>query len=106
MFYAGRRNCGHAVLQMKDGVIAGADALGGIFDGEYEHRDDGTIEIRVSLKLPPGSRIVTEADRRHMPVTEEIVMNVPRDCVDGIPIGAKTSTGPVNVLFKRLRGSL
>lgn len=40
---------GHTVFTMKDGVIAGADAVGGLLDGIYEKAEDGDVDISVAL---------------------------------------------------------
>lgn len=102
MYFTGATGSGHAVFIMKDGVIAGADAVGGVLDGNYKESGDG-IEVAVSLTVPPGASLVTGAVAGQEPMTQEIKATLPANFADGNAVPVKTPTGPVNVIFKRLR---
>lgn len=107
MYYTGTAGSGHAVLAMKDGVIAGADAVGGLLDGTYEAAGDGNIDVSVTLKSPPGTWLVTgKLVEKEDGLMQKITATLPRNFGRGNSIGICTPTGPVNVIFKRLRDAL
>jgi len=103
MYYTGTAGSGFAVFIMKDGVIAGADPLGGVLDGSYEEAADGNIEIAVSLAVPSGTSLVTGTVVGQEPMAQEIKGTFPANFADGNALPVRTPTGPVNVIFKRLR---
>lgn len=103
MYFTGTAGAGHAVLVLKDGVIAGADTVGGVLDGTYQDTGDGNLDIAVTMIVPPGARLVTGAVAEREPLTQQITAILPTDLGNGRPIGLTMPTGPVNVIFKRLR---
>ena len=106
MYFTGVAGSGHAVFVMKDGIIAGADAIGGLLDGSYTHVGEGNLEISVALKVPAGTSLVTGAVAERAPLTQQITTILPTNLGNGVPIGVQTPTGPVNVIFRRLRDIL
>ena len=107
MYYTGAAGSGHAVLTMKDGVIAGADAVGGLLDGTYEAAGDGKVDISVTLKSLPGTWLVTgKIVEKKDDLMQKIIATLPRNFGRGNAIGIRTPTGPVNVIFKKLRDAL
>lgn len=103
MYYTGQAGSGHAVFVMMNGVIAGADPMGGLLDGSYREVDDGGIEVAVSLTTPPSVTLVTGAVGRNEPMTQQINGTFPANFAEGITLPVQTPTGPVNVIFKLLR---
>lgn len=59
MYYTGVSGFGHAVFVLKDGVVSGADATGGVLDGRYTVDEAGTVNIEVDLTVPAGVTLVT-----------------------------------------------
>lgn len=102
MYFTGRRGSGHAVFAMKDGVISGADAVGGVLDGTYTD-EGGDVDVSVKLKVPPGTLLVTGDLVGRDSLVQEINTKLPSNFCEGRPIGVKTPTGPINVIFRRLR---
>jgi hypothetical protein len=52
VYYTGKAGSGFAIVVFKDGIIAGADASGGLYDGTYtisedKHILEGTITMTV-----------------------------------------------------------
>ena len=47
MYFTGHIESGHGLLMLKTGIIAGADAAGGIYDGSYTQDSKGTLNIHV-----------------------------------------------------------
>ena len=45
MYFTGTAGVGHGVFVLKDGVVAGADAIGGVLDGTYQDTGDGNLDI-------------------------------------------------------------
>ena len=103
MYFTGTASVGHGVFVLKDGVIAGADAIGGVLDGTYEDADDGKLTVSITMTFPPGSRLVTGAVTDRQSSTQQISATLPVDLGNGRPIALTLPTGPVNVVFKRLR---
>jgi hypothetical protein len=103
MYFTGAAGSGFAVFVMKGGVIAGADAVGGHLDGTYRETGDGRVAFSVTLTVPPGAWLVTGAVAGHEPLAQEITAALPTNFAEGNAQPVQTPTGPVNVIFKRLR---
>ena len=103
MYFTGNAGFGHAVFVLKDGVLVGADAVGGVLDGEYKITDQGEIKFSINLTIPAGASLVTGVHAGNEPLTQLIEGNLPHNFSNGNPIALRTPTGPVNVSFKRLR---
>jgi len=104
MYYTGVGGAGHAVFVMKDGVIVGADALGGMVDGTYSDADGDLLDVSVTVTVPAGASLVTGITAGKEPLKQIITTVLPKNLGGGTPIGVETPTGPVNVVFRRLRG--
>ena len=103
MYFTGVAGFGHAVFVMKDGVIVGADAVGGVIEGTYKNIGDGNLEVSITLKVPAGASLVTGVTAGREPFSQQITATLPTNLGAGRSIGVQTPTGPVNVVFKRLR---
>ena len=102
MYYTGKASCGNALFSMKNGVISGADAVGGMLDGSYEEADDG-IDVSLTIKSLPGTSLITgQLVERDSP-PKKIVAKLPSYFWGGNSIGLQTPYGPINVIFRRLR---
>ena len=106
MYYTGTASCGHAIFSMKNGLIAGADAVGGLLDGTYKEAGDGNIDISVTLKSLPGTGLVTGKTVERDDLPQKITATLPVYFWGGDAIGIQTSTGPINVIFKKLREAM
>lgn len=106
MYYTGRASCGHALLSMKNGLIAGADSVGGILDGTYVEDEDGDIDVSLTLKSLPGTGLVTGELVQENDLSQIIEAKLPHYFWNGNSIGIRTPTGPINVVFKRLRETM
>lgn len=104
MYYTGNAGSGHAVFVVMDGVITGADVTGGILDGAYSHLEDERVSVSATLTAPAGVTLVTGQTASVEPITQEISATLPNDLGAGSPVLIETSMGPVNVIFRRLRG--
>ncbi|HCR85160.1 MAG TPA: hypothetical protein DIV86_00625 [Alphaproteobacteria bacterium] len=102
IYYTGAIGSGQGVVIIKDGVISGADVVGGIYDGQYKEINN-QAEGLVSLTLPAGAMLVTGASSGSQPTKFDIPINLPTNLGNGQPLLIKTPTGPINIIFKRLR---
>lgn len=102
-YYTGVSGFGHAVLIINDGIVTGADATGGVYDGRYTVGDGGEFEIEVTLTVPAGATLVTGQT-----LTDEFSKTISAKLragfADGQPVPVQTPMGPVNAIFKKVRG--
>ena len=106
MHYIGSKVSGHAVLVMKNGLIAGADSIGGTLDGTFEEVDDHKFKISLTLQMPVGSRLLNGGIVEKENMSQNFTKTLSENFGNGYPIGIQTSEGPINVVFKRLRETL
>lgn len=104
MYYTGISGFGHAVFILNDGIICGADATGGILDGSYSISETGTIKFDVELTVPAGTTLVTGQTASAESLKQKIHATLSDSFSNGQPVPIQTPMGPVNVIFKRLRG--
>jgi len=105
IYFTGAFGSGHGVLLLRNGAIAGADASGVLYDGSYRVEGNGEI-LRGSVRMmvPPGAGLVTGAAAGSEPLSFDIPLALPTHLGNGRPLLLQTPTGPVNIIFKRLRG--
>lgn len=103
VYYTGVAGFGHAVIVMQDGVVSGADATGGTYDGTYRKGKDAQVSVEVTLTAPAGTTLVTG---QTLPVaySQTIVASLPENFSGGHTVPIQTPLGPVNAVFKKLRG--
>jgi hypothetical protein len=103
MYFTGSAGAGQGLLILKNGVIVGADVAGVVYDGSYTQEVGGTLDVKVHLTLPPGSSLVTGASAGATPMEIDIPVKLPENFGNGQALALKTPTGPINIIFKRLR---
>jgi hypothetical protein len=105
LYYTGQAGTGFALLAMTNGVVVGADITGGTLDGDYEISPDGkTIRGKVQLKVPPGTVLVTGGPPSPNEYTLPIPFSLNDSDLDAArPIRFNLPTGPINIVFKKLR---
>lgn len=106
MHYIGSEVSGFAVFAIKDGLIAGVDSIGGTLDGTFEEVDDHKYKISMTLQIPAGSRFTNGKVVERGAPAQKFTETLPENFGNGYPIGIQTSEGPINVVFKKLRGML
>lgn len=104
MYYTGGSGSGHALFIMKDGKITGADVVGGVLDGTYSLGEGDSIAFKVTLTVPSGAMLVTGQTAGAAPLSQEISASLPRTFANGQPQAVQTPMGPVNIIFRHLRG--
>ncbi|MDE0303221.1 MAG: hypothetical protein OXJ38_08505 [Gammaproteobacteria bacterium] len=104
MYYTEKARSSHAVLVLEDGIISGADAMGGVLNGMHEVTEDGEINVSATLKSEPGTwRVTGNLVEKKDGLPQKITARLLRDFGCGNSIGIQASTGPVNAVFRKLR---
>ncbi len=104
IYYTGVSGSGIGVLAINNGIIVGADMVGGRYDGTYKpSATTGAYDANVRITIPPGSSLVTGALAGPQPLYMDVSMTLPEDLGGEQPIRIETPTGPVNVIFRKLR---
>lgn len=102
IYYTGVGGFGHAVLVLRNGSIVGADAVGGSYDGIYSVSTSGQLQINVDLHTLPGTTLVT-GQTNPQAFSQKIRADLPKNFDNGQPVPLQTPSGPINVIFKKLR---
>ena len=103
VYFTGMASTGYAVFVAKNGVITGADAMGGTLDGTYEDVGDNSLNISATLTVPPCTPLVTGMTAGQYPLEQQLTAKLPVNLGGGGPVGVSIPTGPVNAVFRRLR---
>ena len=105
LYMTGGASVTYALVMLKDGVLAGADAGGGLYDGTYTLRPDGSADGFVTLVVPPEVALITgsvSGEWRRL----EVPLHLRAGFDKGEPTLILTPTGAVNVIFRKLRDTL
>lgn len=103
VYYTGVAGFGHAVLVIKDGIVTGADVTGGVYDGTVKLGDPSRVSIEATLTVPAGTTLVT-GQTFPSQYSQTIKAQLPKDFASGYTVPIETPLGPVNAIFKKLRG--
>ena len=104
IYYTGVSGSGIGVIVINNGIIVGADMLGGRYDGNYtQSAIAGAYDAKVRITIPPGTSLVTGALAGPQPLSMDVTMVLPANLGGEQPIRIETPTGPVNVIFRKLR---
>ena len=108
LYYTGQAGSGFALMVLNNGFIVGADITGGTLDGDYTISPDGkTISGTVQLKVPPGTVLVTGGPASATEYTLPIPFSLSETAIEmEQPVKLNLPTGPVNVVFRKLRDLL
>lgn len=89
---------------LKDGVIAGGDAGGGVYDGNYALDEDGNSWSGVvSFTLPPGGATITGQLATHEPLKFDVPIKLPLNFASSSFVRIESPTGPLNARFVLIR---
>jgi hypothetical protein len=103
IIFRGRADWGTGMMILQRGVITGADAQGGLYDGSYVEL--GTdLQVDFTITVPPGVTLVQGTPARAEQYTISARTTLPTKALDtGEPVLMELPPGPVNVIFRRLR---
>jgi hypothetical protein len=93
------------MLVLRDGIIAGADMAGSIYDGTYtENPQAGEISLQIIMAAPEGATPVQTGIPLAAPIALPINTTLAQsDIATEKLILLQTPLGPVNVIFKKVR---
>ena len=104
IYYTGVGGSGIGVIAIRDGVIVGADMTGGRYDGTYsENPGTGNFDAKIRMSYLPGTSLVTGALAGPQPLHLDMTTTLPVDLGSEKPLRLDTPTGPINVIFRKLR---
>lgn len=101
--YQGADGLGFGMLALETGTIAGADIMGGRYDGRYVYspRTD-QLECEVEMAIPANVPLVTgsiEFTERQ----ETLHFSLPRQIEESATVTVNLQSGPVLVKFQKIR---
>ena len=101
--YAGEMGLGFALLVIETGMVVGADAMGGTYDGTYEWNErTATLDVDVEVRVPEGVQLVQGQMAPAGGLTFRASCSFSREAVKEVVI-ARTEYGPVSVVIDLLR---
>jgi hypothetical protein len=101
-YLSGTVGQGFAMFVLRDGKIAGAGALGDIFDGSFR-ASNGVLDVHVTTKSPPNIPLIQGGTTGPMGESGELKFQLPETFSSQEFIRLETHRGPVNVKLVKLR---
>jgi hypothetical protein len=96
--FTGTAGSGFGMLVLRNGIIAGADMAGSIYDGTYtENSQTEEIGLQLTMAAPEGVTLVQTG----VPLAAPLIL--PITTTYRKTHSRQTSLGPVNVIFKKIR---
>ncbi|PSJ59241.1 hypothetical protein C7I85_16600 [Mesorhizobium soli] len=88
----------------KDGVVSGADAGGGTYDGTFSPTQDGlNVDAIIKFSLSIGNQSITGASAMSEPITIDVPLRLPVRLDREDTFRIDTLIGPINAKFQKLR---
>jgi hypothetical protein len=104
-YFTGAVGSSIGIFLFKEGIIAGADAGGGKYDGYFNQtEDDQHIEGIVQFMLPIGNQPITGAIAEAEPISIEVSLKLPTEINRNDVHRIETPLGPINAKFEKIRG--
>ncbi len=104
-YFTGEIGSSIGMFVFKDGVIAGADAGGGKYDGSYNVVDEGRfVECTVKFILPIGNQSITGATATTEPISIDVPIKLPTDFNRTDVHRIETGLGAINAKFEKIKG--
>jgi hypothetical protein len=104
-YFTGASGTSIGMFVFKDGVVVGADAGGGRYDGEFSVApDEKSIEAKIRFSLPIGNQSITGATATAEPISIEVPLRLPVEFNRNDVHRIETPIGPINAKFDKIRG--
>lgn len=101
--FTGTADWGTALVVLLNGVVTGADAAGVAFDGYYV-ADGSNLEVRLTLTVPPGVKLVQGVAASSRPFSFKVEFKLPLNhWFSSEVFRVQTTYGPVNASAQKLR---
>ena len=103
-FFTGALGSSFGVFLFKDGVIAGANAGGAVYDGHYENTEGGAFVVgEVVLQAGENLALITGLTTGASPLKLSIPIKLPVTFSEEDVHRIEPPAGPVNARFKKVR---
>ena len=102
-YMTGSDGQGFAMFVFLNGVLAGSDAMGTLFDGTYEEDESGTIRGTVRTKIPGGGTVIQGATAGSGGLLYDVPIEFRPADLDSEFITIPTALGPVNLRLEKIR---
>ena len=103
MTFRGAAGWGLGLLELRDGVVTGADAAGAMYDGTYSE-SDASVTLNLSMIVPPGVTLVQGSTPKSIQYSVPFHATIPKQAIEqNTPVLVELPPGPVNVIVKLLR---
>jgi hypothetical protein len=104
LYYHGHAGPGLAQIQLLEGKIIGADAVGGKWDGEFAvDVANGVIRCVITIKLPVGGVLATTGEAPRGTEATNMQLSLPTDFALRDFVQLELPIGKVNIRFQKLR---
>jgi len=94
-YFTGMTGSSFGLFAFINGVVAGADAGGAVYDGDYKHAS-GFIEGEITMRAPAGTMLITGAVSGSTPIEMRIPFKLDVPIEAGKDLRFLTPAGPVN----------
>lgn len=103
-YFSGFAGNSLGMFVFKEGIVVGADAGGGRYDGEFTMTADGThIEAQIRFTLPVGNQSITGMSAEAEPISIEVPLRLPIEFNRNDVHRIETPIGPINAKFEKIR---
>lgn len=102
-FLTGREGNTFAMFLIRQGVVTGADVLGGTYDGTVEAISNGAYRVKTIVRTPPNLPIIQGGMSGSGGDISEIEFILPATFMSEPFIAIKTKYGPVNAKIIKVR---
>jgi hypothetical protein len=103
LHFRGAAGWGMGLLELRDGIAAGADMAGALYDGTYEETDED-LTLKMHMTVPPGVTLAQGTAPKPVQYSVDFNARIPKGSIEsGEPILVDLPPGPLNVIVARLR---
>ena len=103
VYLTGSSGVSLGLFYFKEGIIAGADIAGMLYDGTFEITPDGYVVGNVKYVVPLGHSMITGFTASNEPIELTSPLKLPIDFTGDHVHRIETPSGPVNAKFKKVR---
>lgn len=105
-YFTGATGNSFGMFVFQDGVVVGADAGGGKYDGTYTVAPDAErLDATIEFTLPVGNFSITGAAATAEPLTISVALSLPTKFTASDVHRIETPIGPINAKLDKIRGT-
>lgn len=103
-FMSGTEGNGFAMFVFKDGQIAGSDALGVLFDGNYNSNDGNGYSVSIKVSIPKNGQVIQGVTAGPEGMTYTVDFELPKSFLEDDFVAIQTPLGAINFRLQKIRG--